>query len=260
MLWTKPPPNRVVTLAFRWSRRITVSEPDTFGASNSRGARDPKSCVTVSRVPPGALPGPAPQPADSAASAPRSASSAAGRPRLANVEHTAVAAPISHAVAVERPVDRRHVEDVVAPRQARREQVGEVRAVADREEEPGPALRADEPLALAAVGEAAVADAAREPQLHGAQPGPALGHGDVDEPRGELREAVDVAAARREQARARGGAIDRRRGHAGHALRRGAAHGDDERVRPDRARLRRLEPLGSGRREGTDDRGAVGAG
>src|SRR6476659_2581699 len=217
MLWTKPPPNRVVTLALRWSSRITVSEPDTFGASTSRWARDPKSCVTVSRVPPGAFPGPAPQPASSAASAPRSASSAAGRGRLANVEDTSVAAPISHAVAVERLVDRRHVEDVVAARQARREQVGEVGAVADREEEPGPALRPDEPFALAAVGEAAVTDAAREPQLHGAHARPALRHGDVDEPRGELREAIDVAAARAEQAGAGGGAID---GGSGRRLRR----------------------------------------
>src|SRR6476661_75214 len=154
MLWTKPPPNRVVTFALRWSRRITVSEPDTFGASTSRRARDPKSCVTVSRVPPGAFPGPAPQPASSAASAPRSASSAAGRGRLANVEDTSVAAPISHAVAVERLVDRRHVEDVVAARKTLGQQVGEVRIAADAEEEAGAALRADEALPLAAVAEA----------------------------------------------------------------------------------------------------------
>src|SRR4029079_11470349 len=85
---------------------------------------------------------------------------------------------------------------------------------ADREEEPGPALRTEEPLALDAVAEAAVADAAREPQLRGAHARPALGHGDVDEPRGELGEAVRVAAAGAEQAGARGGAVDGRTGTA----------------------------------------------
>src|SRR3954462_8318513 len=130
MLCTKPPPKRVVTFALRWSRRMTVSEPETFGASRSRCAREPKSCVTVRRVTPGALPAPAPQPASGAASAPRSASSAAGRigrlrrfgVGLANVEHTAVAAPLAHGVAVEGLVDRLGVEHVVAPAEALRQQ------------------------------------------------------------------------------------------------------------------------------------------
>src|SRR3954452_8240593 len=144
MLWTKPPPKRVVTFALRWSRRMTVSEPETFGASRSRCARKPKSWVTVRRVSAGALPAPAPQPASGAASAPRSASSAAGRPALANVEDTAVAAPIPDGVAVERLVDRLDVEHVVTARQALRQQVREVLPVADGEEEPRAALRADE--------------------------------------------------------------------------------------------------------------------
>src|SRR3954452_3443328 len=118
MLWTKPPPKRVVTLALRCSRRMTVSEPDTFGVASSCCLREPKSCVTVRRVCDGALPAPAPQPAGSAASAPRSASSAAGRRALADVEDTAVAAPDSDGVPVERLVDRARVEHVVPARQA----------------------------------------------------------------------------------------------------------------------------------------------
>src|SRR3954453_11828644 len=118
MLWTKPPPKRVVTLALRCSRRMTVSEPDTFGVASSCCLREPKSCVTVRRVCDGALPAPAPQPASSAASAPRSAGSAACRPALANVEDTAVAAPVPHGVAVEQPVDRLDVEHVVSAREA----------------------------------------------------------------------------------------------------------------------------------------------
>src|SRR3954451_9869846 len=136
MLWTKPPPKRVVTFVLRWSRRMTVSEPDTFGASTSRCARAPKSCVTVSFVSAGVLPAPAPQPASSAASAPRSAGSAASRRALANVEDTAVAAPDADGVPVERVVDCRNVEHVVPARELLRQQVGEVRLAADGEEEP----------------------------------------------------------------------------------------------------------------------------
>src|SRR3954471_21796197 len=117
MLCTNPPPKRVVTLALRSSRRMTVSWPETFGAVNTRPAREPKSCVTVSRVPAGALPAPAPHPASGAASAPRSATSAAGRIDrvrgagvLANVEHTAVAAPLPRGVAVEGAVDGDRIE------------------------------------------------------------------------------------------------------------------------------------------------------
>src|SRR4051812_35698099 len=145
MLWTKPPPKRVVTFALRWSRRITVSDPETFGVAKSRCVREPKSCVTVRRVAAGVLPAPAPQPASGAASAPRSAGSAAHRRALANVEDTAVAAPLSDGIAVERLVDRRHVEHVVPARQALGQQERKRRAVADREEEPRAALRADEP-------------------------------------------------------------------------------------------------------------------
>src|SRR3954468_8125010 len=208
MLWTKPPRKRVVTFALRWSRRMTVSEPETFGASRSCCARAPKSCVTVSRVSAGALPAPAPQPASGAASAPRSASSAAGRAALANVEDTAVAAPVPDAVAVERPVDRLDIEHVVAAAEPPRKQVREVLPIAHGEEEPGAALRADEPLAAAAVRGAAVPDAAGEPDLHAADARAPLGHGNVDEARREPREAVDVAAARAEQPGARGGAVD----------------------------------------------------
>src|SRR4051794_17904367 len=155
MLCTKPPPKRVVTFALRWSMRMTVSEPDTLGASSSRCAREPKSCVTVSCVFDGALPAPAPQPAGSATNAPRSASSAARRTALANVEDTAVATPLAHGVAVERLVDRLGIEDVVPARQPLGQQVGEVGAVADGEEEPPAAVRADEALALPAEREAA---------------------------------------------------------------------------------------------------------
>src|SRR4051794_6532804 len=166
MLCTKPPPKRVVTLALRSSRRMTVSWPETFGAVNTRPAREPKSCVTVSRVPAGALPAPAPHPASGAASAPRSARSAAGRIDrfrtlrrvLANVEHTAVAAPLPDGVAVEGLVDRLDVEHVMAAAEALRQQEREVAARRDREEEPAAALRADEPVAPAAEREAAVAD------------------------------------------------------------------------------------------------------
>src|SRR5215211_4393492 len=170
MLCTNPPPKRVVTFALRCSSRMTVSEPETSGASRRRSARTPKSWVTVSRVPAGFSPAPAPQPADSAASAPRSASSAAGRrrPGLANVEDTAVATALAHAVAVERPVDRHDVEHVMAARQLLREQVVDRAAVADREEEPAAALRADEPLAPPAVGRAAVAGPPGEADLQGA--------------------------------------------------------------------------------------------
>src|SRR3954470_11896932 len=248
MLCTKPPPKRVVIFALRWSSRMTVSEPETFGAARSRCAREPKSCVTVRRVCDGALPAPAPQPRSSAASAPRSAGSAASRPALANVEHTAVAAPIPHGVAVERPVDRLDVEHVVPAREALGQEVAEVGAVADGEEEPGAgaALRADEPLALAAEREAAVADAAREAQLHCPHARATLGDGDPDEARREARAAVGVAVARAEQPRARGGAVDGDPGDAlGGALRglRRRADGDDERVGADRAGLRRLEAL-----------------
>src|SRR4051812_5556384 len=154
MLCTKPPPKRVVTLALRSSRRMTVSWPETFGAVNARPAREPKSCVTVSRVSAGALPAPAPHPASGAASAPRSATRAAGRidrfrsaAVLANVEHTAVAAPLPDGVAVEGAVDGDRVEDVVAAGQALGQQEAEARPVARAEEEPAAALRADEPLA-----------------------------------------------------------------------------------------------------------------
>src|SRR3954469_17939497 len=252
MLWTKPPPKRVVTFALRWSRRMTVSEPETFGASRSCCARAPKSCVTVSRVSAGALPAPAPQPASGAASAPRSASSAAGRAALANVEDTAVAAPVPDAVAVERPVDRLDVEHVVPAAEALGQQVREVGAVAHGEEEPAAALRADEPLAAAAEREAAVADPAGEADLHAAHARTALGDRDPDEPRRELREAVDVAAARAEEAGARGGAID---GHAGDGLRGGnrrlARYGDrDEKlVRPHGVGRLGLEALDAGLRE-----------
>src|SRR3954452_8034952 len=154
MLCTNPPPKRVVTFALRSSRRMTVSWPDTFGAVNIRPAREPKSCVTVSRVPAGALPAPAPHPARGAASAPRSATSTAGRVArfrtlrrvLANVEHTAVAAPLPDGVAVEGLVDRLGVQHVVAAAQALRQQEREVGPVAHREEEPAAALRADEPV------------------------------------------------------------------------------------------------------------------
>src|SRR3954449_3475324 len=237
MLWTKPPPKRVVTFVLRWSRRMTVSEPDTFGASTSRCARAPKSCVTVSFVSAGVLPAPAPQPASSAASAPRSAGSAAGRRALANVEDTAVAAPHPDAVPVERLVDRPDIEHVVPARQALRQQVREVLAVAHTEEEPGAALRADEPLAPPAVREAALPHLAGEPELDRAHARAALGDGDVDEARGERAEAVDVPAARAQQAGARRGAVDR---DAGDALcgcgRRADRH--EERVGADRARLR----------------------
>src|SRR4051812_35912471 len=154
MLCTKRPPKRVATFALRWSRRITVSEPLTFGAARSCWLREPKSRVTVSRVCDGALPAPAPQPASSAASAPRRAGSAASRRALADVEDTAVAAPDADGVPVERVVDCRNVEHVVPARELLRQQVGEVRLAADGEEEPRAALGAEEPLALAAVGEA----------------------------------------------------------------------------------------------------------
>src|SRR3954451_15527844 len=196
MLCTKPPPKRVVTFALRWSRRMTVSEPETFGASRSCCAREPKSCVTVSRVSAGARPAPAPHPASGAASAPRSASSAAGRGALANVEDTAVAAPVPDAVAVERPVDRIHVEDVGPARQALGQQVREVLPIAHGEEEPPAALRADEPLALAAEREAALAEAARQAELHGPHARPALRDGDADQARREARAPVRVAVAR----------------------------------------------------------------
>src|SRR3954469_9917723 len=264
MLWTKPPPKRVVTFALRWSRRMTVSEPETFGASRSCCARAPKSCVTVSRVSAGALPAPAPQPASGAASAPRSASSAAGRAALANVEDTAVAAPVPDAVAVERPVDRLDVEHVVPAAEALGQQVREVGAVAHGEEEPTAALRADEPLAATAEREAAVAEPAGEADLHAAHAGTALGDRDPDEPRRELREAVDVAAARAEEAGARGGAID---GHAGDGLARGArgggslAGGGDGERHSHRARRApgRADAHGAGRRQG-ECCSSVGAG
>src|SRR3982750_4114386 len=133
MLWTNPPPKRVVTFVLRWSRRMTVSEPETFGASTSRCARFPKSCVTVSFVSAGVLPAPAPQPASSAPSAPRSAGSAADRRGLAHVEHTAVAAPYADAVAVERLVNRIYVQDVMPTGQALGQEVCEVLAVAHTE-------------------------------------------------------------------------------------------------------------------------------
>src|SRR3954470_20092703 len=155
MLCTNPPPKRVVTFALRSSRRMTVSWPEPFGAVNSRPAREPKSCVTVSRVPAGALPAPAPHPASGAASAPRSARSAAGRIDrfrrlrrvLANVEHTAVAAPLPDGVAVEGAVDGDRIEHVVAAAEAPRQQEREVAARTRREEEPAAAPRADEPVA-----------------------------------------------------------------------------------------------------------------
>src|SRR5919202_2450921 len=230
MLWTKPPPKRVVTFALRCSSRITVSWPDTLGAAKTRWAREPKSCVTVSCVPAGALPAPAPHPASGAASAPRSAASAAGRIDrrrsvlvvLANVEDTAVAAPLPHGVAVEGLVDRLDVEHVVAAAEALRQQEREVGAVAHREEEPAAALRADEPVAAPAEREAAVADPPGEPQLHGPDPRTALRHRDVDEPRRELREPVDVAAAGAEQARDRWRAVD-------DGARHGTARGDRDR-------------------------------
>src|SRR4051812_2933580 len=210
MLCTKPPPKRVVIFALRWSSRMTVSEPETFGASSSRCAREPKSCVTVRRVCAGVLPAPAPQPASSAASAPRSASDAMRRPALADVEDTAVAAPIAHGVAVEGLVDRLHVEDVVPAGQALRQQEREVRAVARGEEEPAAALRADEPLAAPAEREAAVAEPAGQAELHGAHPRAALRDPNLDQARREPREAVRVTVARREQAGLRRGAIGSR--------------------------------------------------
>src|SRR4051794_3250998 len=173
MLCTRPPPKRVVTFAFRSSSRMTVSWPETLGAVSSCCRREPKSCVTVSRVAAGALPAPAPHPASGAASAPRSASSAAGRIDrvrsagvLANVEHTAVAAPLPRGVAVEGAVDGDRIEHVVAAAEALRQQEREAGAVAGGEEEPAAALRADEPLAPPTEREAAVADAPREPQPH----------------------------------------------------------------------------------------------
>src|SRR3954464_13055460 len=169
MLCTNPPPKRVVTFALRSSRRMTVSWPETFGAVNTRPAREPKSCVTVSRVPAGALPAPAPHPASGAASAPRSATSAAGRIDrvrsvrrvLANVEHTAVAAPLPDGVAVEGAVDGDRVEDVMAAREALRQQEAEARPIAGGEEEAAAAPHADEALARAAEREAALPDAPR---------------------------------------------------------------------------------------------------
>src|SRR3954466_6412888 len=158
MLCTKPPPKRVVTLALRSSRRMTVSWPETFGAVNTRPAREPKSCVTVSRVPAGALPAPAPHPASAAASAPRSATSAAGRIDrvrsvrrvLANVEHTAVAAPLPDGVAVAGAWEGARGEDVMAGGEPLRQQEAEAAPLAGGEEEAAAAPHADEPLAGAA--------------------------------------------------------------------------------------------------------------
>src|SRR3954467_6908821 len=197
MLCTKPPPKRVVTLGLRSSRRMTVSWPDTFGAVNIRPAREPKSCVTVSRVPAGAppapapppasLPAPAPHPASGTASAPRSARSAAGRIDrfrklrrvLANVEHTAVAAPLPHGVAVEGAVDGDRIEHVVAAREALRQQEAEARPIAGGEEEAAAAPHADEALARAAEREAALPDAPRQAQLHAAHARARLRDGDL---------------------------------------------------------------------------------
>src|SRR5438876_800626 len=47
MLCTKPPPYRVETLAFRCSRRMTVSEPPAFGWSNCATGWVPKAAVMV---------------------------------------------------------------------------------------------------------------------------------------------------------------------------------------------------------------------
>src|SRR5919199_903362 len=169
---------------------MTVSWPDTFGAVSSRWRCAPKSCVTVSSVPAGAVPAPAPHPATGAASAPRSATSAAGRidrvrSDLPNVEDTAVAAPLPDGVAVQGLVDRLHVEHVVAAPQPLRQQEREVAAVAHREEEPAPAPGADEAVAPAAEREAALVDAAGPTPLHRADPPTGLGDGRVDEPRRE---------------------------------------------------------------------------
>src|SRR3954452_24767719 len=193
MLCTNPPPKRVVTLALRSSRRMTVSWPETFGAVNTRPAREPKSCVTVSRVPAGARPAPAPHPARRAARAPRSATSAAGRIDrfrrlrrvLANVEHTAVAAPLPDGVAVEGAVDGDRIEHVVGARGGPREQEAEARPIAGGEEEAAAAPHADEALARAAEREAAVADTAGEAQLHAPHARAGLGDGHLDQPRRE---------------------------------------------------------------------------
>src|SRR3954469_5862293 len=253
MLCTKPPPKRVVTLALRWSRRMTVSEPDTLGASSRRSVRAPKSCVTVSRVPAGFWPAPGPQPAAAAASTTRSAHDTARRRRprvLADVEHTAVAAPPGGGVAVEGLVDGLDIEHVVPAAEPIGQQVLDRGAVADREVESAAAPGSDEPLPAAAEREAALPDAAREPQLDGADAGAALGDGDADQPRGEPGPAIGVPVARTEHPRARRGAVDGRardglRGRLGRG-----ADGDRQRIRADPPGLRRLQPLEPGLREG----------
>src|SRR2546423_181882 len=62
MAWTKPPPKRVRTRAFRCSRRMTVSSPARRGLASSTTGPAPKSLVTVSVTPPGGAPPPRPPP------------------------------------------------------------------------------------------------------------------------------------------------------------------------------------------------------
>src|SRR3954462_11907960 len=116
MLCTKPPPKRVVIFALRWSSRMTVSEPETFGAARSRCAREPKSCVTVRGGCDGALPAPAPHPSRRAASAPGRPGSPSSRPALAKGEGNALAAADPLGVAVDRTVGHLDVEHVVPAR------------------------------------------------------------------------------------------------------------------------------------------------
>jgi hypothetical protein len=135
MLCTKPPPKRVVIFALRWSSRMTVSEPETFGASRRAAAR-----AEVLRDGEPRAAGALPAPRRSRRAAPRALRGArqrraAGRSSERRRHCGCGRGP--HGVAVERPVDRLDVEHVVPAREALGQQVREVGAVADREEEPG---------------------------------------------------------------------------------------------------------------------------
>src|SRR3978361_253978 len=118
---------------------MTVSAPATFARSRPSNPRSPNARVLCRRpAPSGLLPGPRPQPPTAAA-----AHSSAMSRLLRDIEDDAIGPPAARIVAVEGLVDDVDVEDVAPARQGARQEVVDVRAVADAEPEAvgGPALQ-----------------------------------------------------------------------------------------------------------------------
>src|SRR3954471_24151019 len=135
---------------------MTVSDPETFGASNVSSCRVPKPSVIVRRAPLGASPAPTPQPAATKVAASSAARTAVVRV-LADTEHDAVATALQRAVDVAGAVGHLHVEHPAARAQPGGQQVRPVLPVAGGEPAAvscAAVLGPDEPLARPVVGRA----------------------------------------------------------------------------------------------------------